>query len=140
MEGANIRVVVEYPTDFGRTRRIAVLREQITLTNKPEEIYFGYALVPVAGGGREWKPIREGERLTPDMYLLELPDKDMNEFLKAMTVELIRLGYVTGDPHGTKLQAVQEHLAATQKQNDRNHDLLTKFVDAVTPTIRSGRK
>lgn len=124
---SNIRVVVEQAFDFGRFRRMAVLKENTDMPLGHFTPYQGLTLSN-ENGSMVWKPLKEGERPTDDQYLVALPDREMDEFLKAMTIELVRLGYVTGDPHGTKVKAVEDHLASMHKENDRKHDLITAML------------
>jgi hypothetical protein len=134
-----LRVYIHPLNGFDRTREIYLLDENIDMARSAGK-YQGKVLTPTEGGRLVVSDIQEGERMVYDKAFLRLPDPMMDEFLRSMTVELIRTGYVTGDPHGTKMRAVEEHLATLQRENDRHFELANKLVDAVTPAIRSHRK
>jgi hypothetical protein len=127
-----IQVYIDAGRDFGRALQIVVVEQTVGDYGKISE----HAIVPVGEGQYKSVPMKEGQRITPEMVFMELPQFMGNEFLRAMVVELARLGYVTPDPHGTKARAMDEHLATLKQENDRKFELLNKTLDAlVAPKV-----
>lgn len=123
----NLRVYISSPFDFGRSRQLVILRENVDET-RPIGKYQGQVFSQGGNGTLRVDPIKEGDRIPPEHVFMDVSEQFMDEFLKAMAVELVRLGYVTGDPYGTRVKAVEDHLASMHKENDRKHDLITAML------------
>lgn len=127
---STLRVYVSQLENWGRNRRMVILRENVDMTRAVDK-YQGEVISQGGNGTFRISPLPEGELPKDEDIFLNLPERLMDEFLKAMAVELIRLGYVTGDPYGTKLKAMEDHLATVQRENDRKHDLLNSTISAL---------
>lgn len=126
-----LRVYISERSGFTREREIYLMDENIDMA-RPVDKYQGHILIPAGNGALRYEPIKEGERLPENAHLLRLPEQMMDDFLRSMAVELIRTGYITGDPHGTKMRAVEEHLKTLELENNRKHEMLSNVVTAMT--------
>lgn len=120
---------LELNQDFGR-RMLLYLYE---VEKDDNGILVEYLWVPVEGGINRQR-LKEGQRIDPAWAFLTLPTLQGAEFLRSMVVELAQHGYIIPDPHGTKVQAVEEHLATLRNENARKQELLAKLVDTLSKT------
>jgi hypothetical protein len=127
-----LRVFIERQRDFGREMNIAVIDFTEGEFGRTEE----HAIVPVRNGitgfGLERIPLKEGERIPESAYLLRFPERIGEEFLRALTAELARHGFVTPDPHGHRVTEMGTHIETLKKEKDRYFDLTTTLIETVT--------
>lgn len=132
-----ILVRIDQYQDFGREMRMAIV-ERIPLAQHIREAgtsiqYEDFVLVrdPVSHGFNR-VPIKQGESLSEDGYFLCLDQLFAEEFLRALTIELARLGYSNPDPFDYRSKAMDSHIKTLDTENQRKHELMLKLVDAVT--------
>ena len=87
-----------------------------------------FVLAPAGNGEVTRIPHPEGTRIDPKHAFLHLRLPQASEFLRSLVEELSRYGYITPDPYGHKIKAVDEHLNTLKLENDRKHTLLSAMI------------
>lgn len=139
-----IRVHLELGQDFGRAMELYLIeeteasgtRETFLLMPNPD-----YSATKMYVNPFLRIPVIEGEALPRGKgCFLHIGMAQGMEILRGLTTELARHGYITPDPYGTKVKAVEDHNDTLRRENDRYFSLLEKTTlalieQAKLPTI-----
>lgn len=138
-----IFVRIDQHQDFGREMRMAVIeRKQLSqeFGVSSSARYEDFAIVPHAGGGYDRIPLEaEGATIKSECYFLRLNQMFAEEFLRALTIELARLGYSNPDPYDYRSKAMESHIKTLDVENRQKHELLGRVLGIVERSIGDGR-
>ena len=135
-----LRVYIERQRDFGREMHIALIESTVVDGRVAEYVLVPHRVVPgepfPVNSVRyidlqfDRTELQEGTRI-PDDAFIRLSELIGEQILQALVVELARLGYITHDPHGTRLAESREHLVTLRTENDRKAAQIEKLIGAL---------